>query len=55
MPRKRKDPNSPFLYHFAPNLRPRVEAHLGHKTLTGLLNDILLAWVQREERKSKKP
>jgi hypothetical protein len=51
---KKKDPNNPLLYKFAPGLRPRLEAVKAHKTLTGLLNDVLTAWVEKEERKTQK-
>lgn len=53
MPTK-KDFNRPLLFRFATGLRPRLEAVRGHKTLTGLINDILIAWVDKEERKSSK-
>lgn len=52
---KKKVPTGPLLYKFAPGLRPRLESLRGHKTLTGLLNDILTAWVDKEERKAQKP
>ena len=45
---KKLDPDRPLPYQFAKGLRPRLEAVRGHKTLTGLINDILLAWVEKE-------
>ena len=55
MSKTKKDPNAPLLYRFAKGLRPRLEALRNHKTLTGLLNDVLLAWAEKEERKQAKP
>ncbi len=52
---KKKDPNRALLYKFAPGLRARLEALKAHKTLTGLLNDVLTAWADKEERKTTKP
>ncbi|MEO8067040.1 MAG: hypothetical protein ABI599_05040 [Flavobacteriales bacterium] len=52
---KKKNNNTPLLYRFADGLRPRLEKHKGHRTLTGLLNDVLVAWVEKEERKNSKP
>lgn len=51
MTTKKKDPNAPLLYRFAAGLRPRLEAVRGHKTLTGLINDVLTVWVEKKERK----
>lgn len=55
MAKKKKDPDAPLLYRFAEGLRPRLERLRGHKTLTGLLNDVLTAWADKEERKNAKP
>lgn len=51
---KKQDPDRPLLYHMAKGLRARLEAVRAHKTLTGLLNDVLTAWVEKEERKANK-
>ena len=45
-----KEGDKRLLFKFAPGLRGRVLALRGDKTLTGLINDVLREWAERQEQ-----
>ncbi len=58
MAKKKLNPDRPLLYHPAPGLRARLEAmkpHTGHTTLTSMINGAVVAWLEKQEHKHKKP
>lgn len=49
-----KEGDKRLLFKFAPGLRARVLALRGDKTLTGLINDVLREWAERQEQEKRK-
>lgn len=44
--------NAPLVMNFADGLKPRLLKQVplqGHKSLTGLINQVLTAWVSKQE------